>query len=165
MRAILGVDLTWSGGLGLCLLPAAWDLEWRRVRVETHAPSPGATPGLRLRQAAEAVIKLAREADLVAIEKVPTRGAFNVTKLAAVEGAVRAELSRALGVEAVEIPISSARKLLFGKGRGPKKAEYHAELVRMGAPAFWGPDEMDAFVIANYAASDGGACALATGGA
>lgn len=159
---IVGVDLTITGTLGMCALPLGWDLEWRRVHVEAWTPAEP-TRGLRLRQAGERVADFVRRHDAQAVytEMIPTH-AFNATKLALVAGAVFAEVSRCLGLEVVDVPISTARKLCFGAvPKGAKKADYHAQLLRMGAPAWWGPDERDAFVIANWGANESGGCSIA----
>lgn len=159
---IVGVDLTITGGLGMCALPLGWDLEWQRVQVETWHPGQP-TRGLRLRQASERVAAFVRkhDASAVYVEMVPTQ-AFNATKLALVGGAVFAELSRAVGIEAIDVPISTARKFCFGAvPRGAKKGDYHAQLIRMGAPAWWGPDALDAFVVANWGANESGGCSIA----
>lgn len=166
MSTILGVDLTMSGGLGLCALPLNWDLDWSRVVVERVPGLKGAPDGLRLSELARGALRFAslHRCRHAFAEGYLTARAFRATSIAEVGGAVRLALHENLELATQLVPLSSARKLLFGAvPRGAKKGDYHERLAAMGAPTSrWSHDEADAFVIANWGAAELGACALAT---
>lgn len=167
MTAILGVDLTMSGGLGLCALPLDWDLDWSRLAVERAASSwAGGLDYFRLVELARHAVRFAVEHQCrhAFLEGYLTARAFRATNLAEVGGAIRMALCSELGLATRLVPLSSARKLLFGSvPKGAKKGDYHERLAAMGAPTSrWSHDEADAFVIANWGAAELGACALAT---
>lgn len=170
MTAIAGVDLTFTGGLGLLVMPSDWDLDFNRCRVDTvHARGES---GEELKKSARRVTQFCRRHNVshIFVEAVLTHQAFNVVKLAKLAGSVAAEVWSELGLEVEFVPIASARKLCFGqvprfpKGHpyhGKTKQVLHGELTKMGAPMGWTSDELDAFVIANFGAHKEGICCIA----
>lgn len=163
---IVGIDLTFTGGLGLCALPADWAGDFSRVEALSRPTCGGSGSGLA-RVAAEAVEFCARHGARSVWVEQPIAGgrAFNAVKLAALGGAIASALWTRLGLEVSYVPIPTARKLCFGqvprfpKGHplhGKTKQVLHEQLRAMGAPATWDGDACDAFVVSNWGSSRGG---------
>lgn len=168
---VIGVDLS-PTGLGLVAIPLDWDLNWSRLRaavygyplsraacVEAHVA--------RLRSiVADACAFVRRcEATHVFLEGYPImggRGTFNLHLVCEVGGAMRLALSERLGLAARTSPITTARRLVVGPHRpAGSKALIQTAVREMGAPAAWTEHEIDAWVAANYGASELGGCCVA----
>jgi len=169
VRTFLGLDLSLNA-TGMVAVPADWNGEWHRIRRHTYgedltkdAPEP-ARIGRLLRISSEvlAFARLHRVTDVVCEQYAFSAQAAQARALGELGGVVKVRLSLELGLNAQPVPPASARKLLLGKlpTRGVKEAT-HEELVRMGMPIQWGLDEMDAFVVANWAMAAVGCYALA----
>lgn len=166
-QIVVGIDLSLTG-LGLAAVPADWDLTWSRIVTERH--------GIPLTKTATARVRTARNADLARaalrfcervnathawVEGYPASGrVFGLPGLCELGGVVRHTLASA-GLHAETAPISSARKLVLGKlPRRDVKLVLHETVRSMGAPASWSGDEVDAWVAANWGASELGLCAV-----
>ncbi len=96
------------------------------------------------------------------IESLPTHQAHALVPLAELHGCVRFLLCEQ-GQRVITVPQASARKLLLGKlPRKDVKETVRQTVTSFMGCAGWGPDEVDAFVVANWLASEvGGVCLAA----
>ncbi len=168
MQVIIGIDLSLTG-LGLCALPPDWDLVWSRIATERHGiplrkDATAAERGARIRTLADAAHRFCdrHHATAAYIEGYPVSGrVYGLPALCELGGVVRATLASS-GLVAETAPLSTARKLVLGKlPRRDVKHILHETIRSMGAPASWSGDELDAWVAANYGASEVGACCVA----
>lgn len=170
MTVIVGLDLSLTSA-GVAALPMNWDCDPSRVRVETvkHCHPEHANDddrGQRLATHARRVLAVARalagqEPICWGIESLPTHNAHALVPLAELAGAVRMLLSDA-GARVLTVPQASARKLLLGKlPRKDVKEIVRQTVVSFAGCGHWQPDEVDAFVVANWLASECGGVALA----
>lgn len=170
MPVLIGLDLSLTS-TGVCALPLDWDCEPRRCRVATvpfkHTPRDDQMRAMRLASVAKQTLALARElaaGEGIAcwgVESLPTHGAHAVAPLGELHGVIRFLLLEA-GQRLITVPQSIARKLLMGTL--PRKDA--KEIVRQTVTNFdgcgsWKGDEVDAFVVANWLASECGRVALA----
>lgn len=165
---LVGVDLS-SRGLGLVALPPAWDLAWPRI-VTARLSEPmrrGATEAEQIARRARLADGVLRFCDRVHatsvwIEGYPLSGRVHgLSGLCELGGVVRDRLAH-VGLDVRTAPLSTARKLVLGRlPRAEVKRITHEVLRSVGAPASWTGDELDAFVAANFGASELGVCCIA----
>jgi hypothetical protein len=168
---IVGIDLSLTG-LGLVAFPGDWDLDWRRIAHERHGEklSRGASDHDRLgrmNRLADAAARFCESvrATNVWVEGYPGSGrVYGLPALCELGGIVRHRLAGS-GLWAATSPLTTARKLVLGKlPRRDVKRILHETLRTMGAPASWSGDELDAWVAANFGASELGACCIVAPG-
>jgi len=167
---VIGLDLSLTSS-GICCLPLDWDCTPSRCKVAAvpykRTPHSDTERAERLATVVRRIIATAMElADgkgihAWGIESLPTHNAHAVVPLAELHGCVRL-LLHDRGQTVVTVPQASARKLLLGAL--PRKDV--KEIVRRVVTHFegcgaWGPDSVDAFVAANWLASESGATCLA----
>ncbi len=170
MTVVLGLDLSLASA-GIACLPLDWDCALARVNVATiphkHAPHNDTERAERLTTVARGVIARAqvlaagRGIEAWGIESLPTHQAHALVPLAELHGTVR-YLLHEQGQLVVTVPQASARKLLMGHlPRKDQKEIVRQTVTGLVGCAGWGPDEVDAFVVANWLASEQGAVCLA----
>lgn len=154
---IAGLDLSLSG-LGAVVVPAEWDLSFRRIARASFGQSlpKKATE----REITDRLIDLSHDitvwlrrenATHVYVESLPTQRAWHLGPLAELRGVVRTALRRELGLDIVIANQTSVRHLLLGglpKGLD-RKAAIKEALAANGAN-FDDHDQRDAFVVANW---------------
>lgn len=172
---VLGLDLSLSG-LGMCAVPAAWDLRRELVRAKTLAM---ALPmGASNRDHTRRYAALARDvrtwaiyvgATHVWIEDVqhfPRKRMRQGIQLVELRAAVRLELEWECGLDVEFVAAREARTLLYGRDvpRGldeaTRKAWLFEPLKLCGLPLD-DHNQGDAFAVANYGLSELGAPCLA----
>lgn len=161
MSVALGIDLSLRG-TGLVAVPFDWNLDWSRIARATY--------GVKL--AAKASEKeRATRIDFIARNLVEFGRKFGVTvafveqyaftargshahSLGELGGVLKRAVQFDLGIPLRDpIAPASARTLLGRIPRKDAKDETHIRLTQAGAPTNWTPDELDAFMIANYGLS------------
>ena len=155
---ILGIDLSMSGGLGLCLVPPDWDSDFRKCRTDTIFPKKGANQSERLWQLVDGVDRFAVSGGATEfwVEGYAASGARALHYLAEVGGAIRVHLWSYFDAELNVAHISSARKTFLGRlpqGRGVAKKVIQETLRSLSAPFAADNNQCDAFVVANHALS------------
>jgi hypothetical protein len=177
---IAGLDLSLRAS-ALALVPLDWapGLDWRRVIVRTAGESLEETASAselarRTIGIAEAIVACLYTHDVTKVwieDYAYGKGDARSHQLGELGGVVKAALYRE-GIEFATVVASSARANLgkFSAPRRPKgapklpkhlrppslKEQVHAALRTMGAPADWTGDELDALVVANHGALEGG---------
>jgi hypothetical protein len=177
MDLVIGVDLS-PTGLALVAMPLDWDLRFERCPAAVYGYSlprsaPASAHVLRLRaivaDACAFVHARSGGARHVFLEGYPImggRGVYNLHLVCEVGGALRMALAERLGIVARTAPLSTARRLVIGPHRSAgAKALIQKAVREIGAPASWSEHEVDAWVAANYGASELGGCAIAIGAA
>jgi hypothetical protein len=169
-RTVLGVDLSLSGGLGLCAVPLSWDRDFRRVTFEVIKPTADQPRAMQLSELAGRVVAFVARTGATHcwIEGYTASGrAFGVQHLAEVGGVVRLALLERSNIIAETAPLSSARKLLLGKlprGKGMAKKTAHKSVEALAGRLLDG-NEGDAFVVANYGIAELGEVFIAAAAA
>ena len=162
----------------ICRIPLDWDCDMKRVEVAHLDTSDREWKELSEKErfrckldAAKFVSHQIYLGDSAAIESLPTRDAFNLVELAKLHGIVEYML---YPDKLVTVNQSSARRLFMGKTKrtktadgkikkGDMKKQVIAVVRSLQGAANWTGDECDAFVIANYLASELGApCMMAS---
>lgn len=167
---LIGLDLSLTS-TGVCCLPMDWDCTPSRCRVETikysKVPHDDLARAERLSTMARRIIATAQELTAGGgihcwgIESLPTHGAFAIACLAELHGCVRL-LLHDRGQQVVTVPQASARKLLMGTvPRRDAKEIVRRTVVHFDGCGSWQGDQVDAFVVANWLASECGGVALA----
>lgn len=169
---ILGVDLSTTCSAAVAL-PANWDGDWRRVRslIAGEPLHKGASDLERIQRCENIAREIVGFAKQVGAREVWIEGYAYGMKTAAhtlgeLGGIVRLELMRA-GFRVRTANISTARALFLGKGKVKRKdgngnkiknaAKLAArDALRAAGVSFETLDEVDAFVCANYGASEAG---------
>ena len=163
-ETILAIDQS-PTGLGVFAIPVGWDLDFRNVlaaRFDGGKLKKDATAMQRIsRMAALAlrVCEFARQWHVTHIwmESSLSGGAFSIVPQAKLAGAIEITLASEIGIYPETAHISTVRKYLLGKlPRSDAK-----EIVRQTVWSLDGAkmalatgDEVDAFVIANWALSE-----------
>lgn len=92
------------------------------------------------------LLSITKRADHIGIESLPTHG-FSITRLARLHGALR----YALNGPTWDVQQATARKLLLGSvPRKDLKRVVRETVNSFPGAESWGPDECDAFVVANW---------------
>lgn len=170
-EVIVGLDLSLSG-LGMCAVPASWDLDWRRVRFETltYELRKDAT----IREQAARLRSLARDvrtwviwagATRIWIEQlpsyVPAKTMHSLKKNAALHGVLMLELVDQVGIEPAYVDETTARKFLLGRLPQKDRKAHVVEALKAADDPFEDDDQRDAFCCANWGLSELGAPAMA----
>jgi Holliday junction resolvasome RuvABC endonuclease subunit len=167
---LIGLDLSLTSS-GVCCLPLDWDCTPSRCSVATvpyrQVPHDDTERAERLSTVAVRILATARELaagrgiEAWAVESLPTHNAHALAQLAELHGVVRFLLHQQ-GARVITANQASARKLLMGKlPTKDIKAMVAATVRSFLGCASWKGDEVDAFVVANWLASELGGVALA----
>lgn len=169
MMHVIGLDLSLRASAAVAL-PVNWSdgLRWPSVRSETfgHGLPKDATEAdrcARLRGIADRVLKFVAEQPVrtVWLEEMAfsQRGAM-AREIAGLTWLVKVALHEA-GYRVRTVPASQARRVFLGHARRGAKADVQQALHSIGAPFAASDDCCDAFVIANFGASEaGGRCLM-----
>ena len=159
---VLGLDLS-TRGLGMCAVPAGWDLNWRCVRFCTLALplKRSATPREKLDRMRALALDVRIWATRVGAthvwaESVPTLG-FNLITLAQLRFAVDLELYSEMGLVTLDANQSSVRKFLLGKLPAKNRKACISEALKATDDPFDDDDQRDAFAVVNWGLSELGA--------
>ena len=165
---VMGVDLSLTG-LGLCVIPSDWGVDWSRVRSERHGyglPRDASSEALivRRQQLGEACVRFARRHDVssIWIESYAYAQRHSAHSLGELGGVVKHELARQLSLHPNTAQLSSARKLVLGKlsrDSGLTRKRIHDTVASLGA-RFESRDEIDAWVAANWGMAELGLYAV-----
>jgi Holliday junction resolvasome RuvABC endonuclease subunit len=151
---VVGLDLSLTR-TGIAIIPTDWGGDVRRVRVEAvesraGPPANDAERALRLFQMSSDVRSCLPQDGVLAvgIESLPTHAAFEIGKLGELHGCIRVQL---MGYTVLTGQQSTIRKLFMGKlPRKDVKAIVRRTVNSIPGAEEWGPDECDAFVVANW---------------
>ncbi len=159
---VVGLDLSLTGAAA-CALPCPWDGDLLDVRMMPMAGYK-LTNDASATERRERIISI-RDAVLAFCTKVQARRiwvedyAFSapgrITMLAELGGTVKIDLWENWGVSVETVRASQARKVLLQKlPQKDSKLFTKINVQKLGGPAStWNEDQIDAFVIANYALS------------
>jgi hypothetical protein len=159
----IGLDLSLRS-TGVAIVPADWDLDWRRVVTRTvgyplRKDATDLERAQRVGEIATVIVPLLPRGGHVVIERYPYGATSQAFAAGELHGVIKDRL-RTVGIPFSVVSESTARRM-FGKvPRKNAKVWVAAELRRMGAPAWWSDDECDAFVMANHWLSENGGCAV-----
>lgn len=169
---IIGLDLSLRAAAA-CAIPIDWSHELGEVRtcVSGSALAQSATPADRLKRIMAISLGIvafcrAHRAKHVYIEEYAfAQGASHAREVAELGGVLKFRLYDQLGIVAVPVVASRARKLLLQKlPRKDVKAWVVANVKRLPGAADWTPDEVDAFVVANAGVELAGGTAMSFAG-
>lgn len=156
---VLGLDLSLTGTAG-CVIPHDWDLDLARVRmVNAGYPLPSDATLEEQTRRVERIVRTCAEAaagaSLVCCEDHAFGLAFtaNANRVIEMTGAVKREIHRDLGIIVQPVSSTRARKCLLQQvPQKGSKLFTQRNVKRLGPIALaWNDDEIDAFVVANYA--------------
>lgn len=163
---VVGLDLSLRA-TGLAFIPADWACDFSRVRVghfgqELRKDASEALRMERVRYIRDRVLEFVQRcgSPAVFIEQYAfTSQTGHAHAAGELGGAVKLALHQQAFLIHVVAP-ASARKLLGKAPRKDAKVWTQAQVYKMGAPRVWTGDELDAFVVANYGATEVGVPAL-----
>ena len=153
---LAGLDLSLTG-LGAVVVPADWDLDWRRVerasfgvRLRKNATTREVTDRLRNITRDVRVWLIRMGATHVYIEDLPphTNG-FSMVPLAELRGVVRLDLLDEAKLDVAFVNQSSARKYLLGKLPAKERKQHVIAALKAAGADFDDGDQYDAFSTVN----------------
>jgi hypothetical protein len=163
-EAVLGIDQS-PTGLGVCVIPVNWDMDFRNVyaaRFDGGKLTKDACAHDRIARMSSLAIRVcdfARQWRVTHgwLESSLSMGAFSIVPQAKLAGALEVKILDIMGLALETAHISTVRKYLLGKLPRSDAKEIVREVVWSldGArKALLTGDEVDAFVIANWALTE-----------
>jgi len=169
---IIGLDLSLRAAAA-CAIPIYWEHDLKDVRtcVSGSSLAQSATPAERLKRIMNISLGIvafcrAHAAKHVFVEEYAfAQGASHAREIAELGGVLKFRIYEQLGIVAVPVVASRARKILLQKlPRKDMKAWVVANVKRLPGTVDWTPDEVDAFVVANAGVEISGGVAMSFAG-
>lgn len=168
---IVGLDLSLRAAAA-CACAKDWDHDLAHLEktgVWGSSLKADATPEQRVKRIAEiadGVVQFCAAASHVYVEEMAfAQSGSHAREVAELTGAIKHRLYRDLGLVAVPIVASRARKVLLQKlPRKDMKAWVVANVKRLPGTKDWSPDTVDAFVVMNAGLEMAGGTAMSFAG-